>query len=80
MYKKIEDCVNYIKNLIFDRTFQCFKKEKRIELNEVSDEWVKKYNIDYYIECEKGYIGIQIKPTGTLDIQVRKLMKGLRKK
>lgn len=68
-----EECVNYIKELIFDKTFQGFimeketvysvlEKELNVKLHPAGDEWDRKYNIDFYIKCEKGYIGIQIKP------------------
>ncbi len=68
-----EDCMNYIYNLVIDRTFQGYQteintiykflqKELNIEIKPAPDEWDRLYNIDFYIEIKGKYIGLQIKP------------------
>ena len=68
-----EDCKNYIKELIFERTFQGYLTEKRtiyeelekelgVKIEPAPDEWDRKYNIDFYIKAKRGFIGIQVKP------------------
>jgi len=68
-----EDCVNYIYNLVINRTFEGYQteidtiykklqKELNIEIKPAPDEWDRLYNIDFYIEIDGKYIGLQIKP------------------
>ena len=68
-----EDCRRYIRELIFERTFQGFRnevetiygileRELEAEIKPAPDEWDRKYNIDFYIRAKQGIIGLQIKP------------------
>lgn len=68
-----EDCINYIKQLVIDRTYDGYIREiktiyeqlqviinKKIE--PAPDEWDRLYNVDFYIKVNGKYIGLQIKP------------------
>ena len=68
-----EDCINYIYNLVIERTFEGYKteintiykilkKELNVEIKPAPDEWDRAYNVDFYIEVKGKYIGLQIKP------------------
>lgn len=67
------DCVNYIFNLVIDRTFEGYKTEKitiyeklqnilGVPIKPASDELDRKFNVDFYIEINNKLIGLQIKP------------------
>lgn len=68
-----EDCIDYIKNLILQRTFDGYKNEiqtvygyleKRlgIKIKPAPDDWDRHYNIDFYFNLKNKIIGLQIKP------------------
>lgn len=68
-----EDCINYIKELVIDRTYDGYVREIKtiyeqlaIELNRkispAPDEWDRLFNVDFYIEINGKYLGLQIKP------------------
>lgn len=68
-----EDCINYIKQLVIDRTYDGYILEIKTiygQLQEMinekilpaPDEWDRLYNVDFYIEINGRYIGLQIKP------------------
>lgn len=68
-----EDCVEYLLKLVINRTFEGYITEIKTiygQLEEVlnykiepsSDEWDRLYNVDFFIEVNNKYIGIQIKP------------------
>lgn len=68
-----EDCINYIKELVIDRTYDGYIREIKtiyeqlqIELDTkihpAPDEWDRLFNVDFYIEINGKYLGIQIKP------------------
>jgi hypothetical protein len=68
-----DNCKAYIKQVIFERTYEGYITEKRTvyeylerdigaKTNPAPDEWDRKYNVDFYIKAQKGYIGIQVKP------------------
>ena len=67
-----EDCIKYIKELVIKRTFEGYETEKEtvykqlekllnIKIKPAPDEWDRKYNVDFYIEINNKYIGLQIK-------------------
>jgi len=69
----LDDCVDYIRNLVINRTYDGYMTEiktiyeqlqllieKKIEA--APDEWDRKYNVDFYIKINDKYIGLQIKP------------------
>ncbi|WPX08999.1 MjaI family restriction endonuclease [Anaerocellum danielii] len=68
-----QDCINYIKQLVINRTFQGYITEKEtiygkierllnVKIHPAPDEWDRLYNVDFYIQINNKYIGIQIKP------------------
>lgn len=68
-----EDCINYIHNLVINRTYDGYLNEIKtiygklqkilnVEVKPAPDEWDRLYNVDFYIEVNGKYIGIQIKP------------------
>jgi len=70
---KEEDCIQYIHNLVINRTYDGYLTEIKtiygklqrdlgVEVKPAPDEWDRLYNIDFYIQIEEKYIGLQIKP------------------
>lgn len=68
-----EDCINYVVNLVINKTYEGYITEKKTiyeqleaELNtkieSASDEWDRKYNVDFIIKVNDKFIGLQIKP------------------
>lgn len=68
-----EDCINYIKQLVIDRTYDGYVREIKTiyeQLQEIvkekiepaPDEWDRLYNVDFFIKIDEHYIGLQIKP------------------
>jgi hypothetical protein len=68
-----EDCINYIKELVIDRTYEGYVREIKtiyeqlqeilnIKISPAPDEWDRLYNVDFFIEINGKYIGLQIKP------------------
>jgi len=68
-----QDCIDYIINLVINRTFDGYmteietiygKLEKEIgeKIEPAPDEWDRLFNVDFYIKINDKYIGIQIKP------------------
>lgn len=70
---KEQDCINYIKEVVINRTFNGYQTEIQtiygqlqnilgVPIKPAPDEWDRLYNVDFYIEMENKYIGLQIKP------------------
>lgn len=68
-----EDCINYMFNLVIDRTFDGYmteiktiygqlEKEINYKIEPAPDEWDRLYNVDFFIKIKEKYIGLQIKP------------------
>ncbi len=68
-----EDCIQYIYNLVINRTFDGYQTEIKtiygqlqqileIPIHPAPDDWDRLYNVDFYIEVNGKYIGLQIKP------------------
>jgi len=68
-----EDCIDYIYSLVINRTFEGYRNEVdtvykklqielSVEIKPAPDEWDRLYNVDFYIEVEGKYLGLQIKP------------------
>lgn len=86
-----EDCKRYIRELIFERTYEGYKteidtiygkleKELGTKIKPAPDEWDRKYNVDFYIQAKKGVIGLQIKPiTYNQTPEIHNWLKWLRK-
>lgn len=68
-----EDCIQYIHNLVINRTYDGYlteiktiygmlQKELGVEIKSAPDKWDRLYNVDFYIQVKNKYIGLQIKP------------------
>ncbi len=68
-----QDCIDYIKNLVINRTFDGYMTEietiygqlqqiLQVPIEPASDVWDRKYNVDFFIKVNNKYIGLQIKP------------------
>lgn len=68
-----KDCLQYIYDLVINRTFEGYQTEiktiygqlqqiLRVSIQPAPDEWDRLYNVDFYIEINGKYIGLQIKP------------------
>lgn len=68
-----EDCINYIINLVINRTFDGYVSEKqtiyeqlqdilKVKIEPAPDEWDRLFNVDFFIKIGDKYIGLQIKP------------------
>ena len=68
-----EDCINYIKELVIDRTYDGYIREIRtiyeqlqeilkVKIEPAPDEWDRLFNVDFFIQINGKYIGLQIKP------------------
>ena len=70
-----KDCINFITNLVVQRTYDGYQSEIQtiygqleqalgVKIEPASDEWDRKYNVDFFIKINDKYIGLQIKPAG----------------
>ncbi len=70
-----QDCIDFIINLVINRTYDGYQseictiygqleQELGVKIHPAPDEWDRKYNVDFYIEINGKYIGLQIKPAG----------------
>ncbi len=68
-----EDCIEYIKNLLINRTFDGYQNEVitvygylknilGVEIQPAPDKWDRLYNVDFFIKTSNKTIGLQIKP------------------
>lgn len=68
-----KECIEYIKNLVINRTFEGYITEKEtiygqlqeilnVKIEPAPDEWDRLYNVDFFIKVKDRYIGLQIKP------------------
>ena len=68
-----QECIDYMFNLVINRTYEGYKSEIEtiygelqeildVEIQPASDEWDRTYNVDYFIEINGKFIGLQIKP------------------
>lgn len=68
-----EDCINYIKELVIDRTYDGYVREiktiyeqlqdiLKVKIEPAPDEWDRLFNVDFFIKIKDKYIGLQIKP------------------
>ncbi|MDD5134180.1 MAG: MjaI family restriction endonuclease [Phycisphaerae bacterium] len=72
-----DDCVQYILNLVIDRTYDGYtteiktvygqlEKELGRKIEPASDQWDRLFNVDFHIQVGNKYIGLQIKPAGSV--------------
>lgn len=70
-----EDCINFIYGLVINRTYEGYQSEIQtiygqladsigLKIEPSSDEWDRRFNVDYFIKIKDKYIGLQIKPAG----------------
>ena len=70
-----EDCINYIFNLVINRTFDGYITERKtiyeqlqdileVKIEPAPDRWDRLFNVDFFIKINGKYIGLQIKPAG----------------
>jgi len=70
-----QDCIDYMFNMVIDRTFDGYMTEIKtvygqlekmleVKIEPAPDKWDRLYNVDFYIEINDSYIGLQIKPAG----------------
>lgn len=68
-----EDCIDYMIQLVIDRTFDGYTTEIRtvygqlqslldVKIEPAPDEWDRLFNVDFFIKVNDKYIGLQIKP------------------
>ncbi|MBT4165639.1 MjaI family restriction endonuclease, partial [archaeon] len=68
-----KDCIEYLKQLVIDRTFDGYMteiamikdlvgQEIGVKVEESSDEWDRLFAVDFFIKIKDKYIGLQIKP------------------
>ena len=68
-----KDCIDYIKKLIIDRTYDGYVTEIKtiygqlqemlsVPIKPAPDEWDRLFNVDFFIKIGDNHIGIQIKP------------------
>lgn len=80
-----QDCVNYMIELVIDRTFDGYMTEiqtiygqleniLKIKIEPAPDEWDRLFNVDFFIKINEKYIGLQIKPINT-GIQLPEIFK-----
>ncbi|MFH1422807.1 MAG: MjaI family restriction endonuclease [Planctomycetota bacterium] len=70
-----ENCVDYVINLVINRTFDGYITEKKtiyeqlqdilnVKIEPAPDEWDRLFNVDFFINIKDKFIGLQIKPGG----------------
>jgi len=68
-----EDCINYVFNLVINRTFEGYITEKKtiyeqlqnaleVKIEPAPDEWDRLFNVDFFIKIKDKFIGLQVKP------------------
>lgn len=68
-----EDCINYMNQLVIDRTFDGYQTEIKtvygqlegllcVKIEPAPDKWDRLYNVDFFVKVGDRYIGLQIKP------------------
>ncbi len=68
-----QECIDWLLDLVINRVYQGYVREKQIikellknelnvEIKEAPDEWDRIYGVDFFIEINEIYIGLQIKP------------------
>jgi len=68
-----EDCINYVINLVINRTFDGYITEKKtiyeqlqdilgVKIEPAPDEWDRLFNVDFFIKINDKFIGLKIKP------------------
>ncbi|MFA6730625.1 MAG: MjaI family restriction endonuclease [Eubacteriales bacterium] len=72
-----DDCINYIKELVIDKTYDGYIREIKtiygqlqemlqMKISPAPDKWDRIFNIDFFIEINGKYLGLQIKPVSQI--------------
>jgi hypothetical protein len=72
-----EDCIQYIYDVVIHRTFDGYTTEIKtiyeqlehqlhLKIHPAPDEWDRLFNVDFFIEIQGSYIGLQIKPVSSV--------------
>jgi hypothetical protein len=80
-----QDCIDYMMQLVIDRTYDGYTTEIQtiygqlqkilnIPIQPAPDEWDRLFNVDFFIEINGKYIGLQIKPVNS-GIQLPEIFK-----
>lgn len=70
-----EDCIQYVINLVINRTYDGYISEKQtiyeqlqditgVKIEPAPDNWDRLFNVDFFIKIKDKHIGLQIKPVG----------------
>ena len=68
-----DECIDYAYNLVLNRTYEGYRSEVEtvygqledilnVKIQPAPDAWDRTFNVDFYIEAGKKFIGLQIKP------------------
>ena len=79
------DCISYMFQIVIDRTFEGYTTEintiygqlqkiLNVKIEPAPDEWDRLFNVDFYIQINNKYIGLQIKPVNS-GIQLPEIFK-----
>lgn len=71
-----QDCIDYMIQLVIDRTYDGYVTEIQTiygqlqhllntNISPASDDWDRKFNVDFYIQINNNFIGLQIKPVNS---------------
>lgn len=80
-----QDCIDYMFQLVIDRTFDGYITEIQtvygqlqkilgVKIEPAPDEWDRNFNVDFYININGKFIGLQIKPVNQ-NIQLPEIFK-----
>jgi hypothetical protein len=80
-----QDCIDYMMQLVIDRTYDGYTTEIQtiygqlqnilnMPIQPAPDEWDRLFNVDFFIEINGKYIGLQIKPVNS-GIQLPEIFK-----
>ncbi len=71
-----DECIDYAYNLVLNRTYEGYfgeiqtiygqlQKHLVVKIHPAPDTWDRIYNVDFYIQVNDKYIGLQIKPVSS---------------
>jgi hypothetical protein len=72
-----KDCIDYMFNIVIDRTFDGYMTEIKtiygqleqilnVKIQPAPDKWDRLFAVDFFIKIGEKYIGLQIKPAGSV--------------
>jgi len=72
-----EECIKYMLELVIERTYDGYTTEIKtaygqleklleVRIKPAPDEWDRLYNVDFFIQVGDRYVGLQIKPVGSV--------------